>query len=64
MKALPPLVRELWPRLKFFLKVDQTLRARSLGQKFWYPWRGLVTRNVHMKYESLTSSDEEAMAKV
>ena len=48
MKALPLLVRKLWPRLKF-LKVGQTARSRSLGQKFWYPWRGLVTRNVHMK---------------
>ena len=36
----------------------------TLGQKFWYPWKGLVTRNVHIKYESPTSSGKEAMAKV
>ena len=39
-------------------------RSRSQGQKFWYQWKGLVTRNVHMKYESPTSSGFEAMAKV
>ena len=27
-------------------------RSLSLGQKFWYDMKGLVTRNVHLKYES------------
>ena len=31
-----------------FLKVGQTSRSRLQGQKFWYPSKGLVTRNVHM----------------
>ena len=43
-------------KVKVFLKVGQTPRSRSLGQKFWYPWKGLATRNTHMKYESPTSS--------
>ena len=43
-------------KVKVFLKVGQTSRSRSLGQKFWYPWKGLITSNVHMKYESPTSS--------
>ena len=51
-------------KVKVFLKVGQTSRSRSLGQKFWYPWKGLVIRNVHMKYESPTSSGKEAMTKV
>ena len=29
-----------------FLKVGQTSRSKSLGQKFWYSWKGLCTRNV------------------
>ena len=32
--------------VKVFLKVGQTSRSRSLGQKFRYPWKGLVTGNV------------------
>ena len=47
---------EAMAKVKVFLKVGQTSRSRSLGQKFWYPWKGLVTRNAHMKYESPTSS--------
>ena len=43
-------------KVKVFLKVGQTSRSRSLGQKFWHLWKGLVTRNVHMKYERPTSS--------
>ena len=46
---------EAMAKVKVFLKVGQTSRSRSLGQKFWYPWKGLVTRNVHMKYECPTS---------
>ena len=51
-------------KVKVFFKVGQTSRSRSQGQKFWYPWKGLVTRNVYMKYESTTSSGYEVMAKV
>ena len=47
---------EAMTKVKVILKVGQTSRSRSLGQNFWYPWKGLVTRNVHMKYESPTSS--------
>ena len=112
MKALPLLVRKLWPWLKFFksrsnvkvkvtrskilvpmerschkectyeiwkpylfwlgsygqglsfLKVGQTSRSRSQGQNFWYPWKGLVTRNIHVKYESSTYSSSWVIGKV
>ena len=36
-------------KVKVFLKVGQTSRSRSRGQKFWYPWKSLVIRNVSMK---------------
>ena len=51
-------------KVKVFLKVGQTLRSRSLGQKFWHPWKGLFIRNVHRNFESPNSSGKEAMAQV
>ena len=51
-------------KVKVFLKEGQTSRSRSLGQKLGYPWKGLVTRNVHIKYISSTSPGKEAMTKV
>ena len=61
MEALPPLVRKLWPRLKFFksrsnFKVNVT--------QCWYPWKGLDTRNTHVKYESSTYSSSWVIGKV
>ena len=63
MKALPFLVRKRRPRLKIF-KSRSNFKVNVNRSKFWYPCKGLVTRNVHMKYESPTSSGKEAMAKV
>ena len=37
-------------QVKVFLsgqKVGQIWRSRSQGQKFWYQWKGLITRNTH-----------------
>ena len=48
--------KETMAKVKVFFKVGQTPRSRSLGQKCWYPWKGLGTRNVHVKYDSPTSS--------
>ena len=64
MKALPLLVRKLWPMLEFFSKVGQTSRSRSQGQKLWYNVKGLVIRNTHMKYESSIFNGLKVMAKV
>ena len=47
-----------------FLKVGQTSRSRSRGQKLWYHVKGLVTRNTHVQYESSTSYGKKLMAKV
>ena len=41
--------KESMAKVEVFFKVGQTSRSRSPGQKFWYRWKGLVTRNVHMK---------------
>ena len=64
MKGLSLLVKKLWPVIKVFFKVDQTSRSGSLGQKCWYLWKGLVTRNVNLKYEAPVSSGEDAKVKV
>ena len=55
MKALPLLVKKLWPRLKF-LKSRSNFKVKVTRSKIWYPLKGLVTRNVHVKYASPTSS--------
>ena len=49
-------------KVKVFLKEGQT--SRSQGQNFFLQWKCLVTRDVHILYESPTSSGEETMAKV
>ena len=62
IKALSLTVQKLWPMLKFFSNVDQ--RSRSHDQNVWYQWKGLVTRNTHVKYESSTSYSANVMANV
>ena len=49
MKSLSLTVQKLWPRLT--VKVN-----------FWHEWKGLITRNVHMKYKS-TSNGSKVVAK-
>ena len=34
-----------------FIKIGQT-PSRSQDKKCWYPWKGLATRNTHVKYQS------------
>ena len=48
----------------FCVKVGQTPRSRSKGQIWWYPKKGLVTRNTHVKYESHSSTKSKVMGKV
>ena len=54
---------------KSFPKVDQTLMSLSVtflsqGQKCWYPWKGLVTRNTPVKYQSSSSQCLQIINKV
>ena len=55
MRALS-LLYESYGQGSSFPKVGQTSRSRSQGKKLWYQVKGLVTRNVHVKYESHISS--------
>ena len=32
----------------------QRSQSRSLGQNFWHERKGLITKNVHLTYESTT----------
>ena len=52
-----------WARLKFW-KVGQKSRSRPRGQKLLYEWKGLVTRNTHMKFESPIWHCSQVMSKV
>ena len=47
-----------------FSKVGQSPRSRSQDKKLWYPWKGLVTRNTHVKYQSPITYHSKVMAKV
>ena len=47
-------------KIKVFIYVGQ----RSLGQNFGRDRKTLVTRNIHVKYESSTSNGSKVMAKV
>ena len=49
---------------KSFSKVGQTSRLRSRGQKSLYRQKGLITRNIHEKYESPNPSCSKVMAQV
>ena len=61
MKALPFLVRKLWPRLKFF-KSRSTFKVKVIRSKVL----ALMARSCHKEctYEIPTSSGKEAMANV
>ena len=61
MKALSPTVQKLWPRLKFSKCRSKVTVTRS---KVWYWLKGLVTRNIHVKYESPICYGSKVMTKV
>ena len=42
-----------------FRYMGRRSQSRSQGQKFWYEPKGLITRNVHVKYESPTSNSSK-----
>ena len=52
MKVPSLLVRKLWPRLKFF-KSTSNFKVKRLNNR-WYHVKGIVTRNKHVHYESLS----------
>ena len=59
MKALPLLVRKLWPRLKFFE------RRSNVKVKIFFCNGNVLSQGMYINlYESPTSSGEEIMAKI
>ena len=40
------------------------VKGHSQGKKNWHQWKGLVTRNTHVKYESTIYCGSEVMIKV
>jgi hypothetical protein len=44
--------------------VHPLVEIGSQGQKFWYPWIGLVTINTHVKYQSPSTDHSKVTAKV
>ena len=62
IKALSVTVTKLWLRLKFSkCRSKVTVKVKV---KIWYWWKGLVTRNTHVKYESPISYGSKVMIKV
>ena len=50
--------------IKSLPETVQKVAFKTLCQKFCYGWKGLLTRNVHVKYESTTSKGSKVMVKV
>ena len=60
----------LKPYLLWFRSYDQcsslhnVVKGHSQGQNIWRQWKGPVTRNIHVKYESPICYSSEVMIKV
>ena len=50
--------------VKVFRYVGQRSRSRSLGQNFWHGPKGLIRRNVHVKYENSSCNGLKVTTKV
>ena len=44
--------------------MGQTPRSRSHGKKKWYPRKGLIMGNIHVKYQSSTTHYSKGISKV
>ena len=44
--------------------MGKTPRPRSQGKKKWYPWKGLITRNIHVKYQNSSTHCSKVISKV
>ena len=44
--------------------MGQTPRSRSQGKKYWYPQKGLVTSNIHVKYQRSNTHCSKIICKV
>ena len=50
--------------MSIFFFLSQTSRSRSQGKKLWYIWKGLVTRNTHVKNQSPSTHCSKVISKV
>ena len=51
-------------KVKVFRYVGQRALSLALGQNCWHGQKGLITKNIHVKYESSISNGSKVMAKV
>ena len=60
IKALAYTIQKLWPRLKF--SISRSNQCHKV-KKICYPWKSLVTRNYHLKYQSPCTYHSKVIAK-
>ena len=46
------LCNEIMASFKLFIKIGLRLKSRSSSQNCWYVWKGIVTSNTYVKYQS------------
>ena len=63
MKALSPVIRKSWPRLKLF-KSRSNVKVKVTRSHILYHVKGLDTRNTHVQKESPITSGKKVIAKV
>ena len=54
-------------QVKFFcgqVKSKSNLEVKVTRSKYWYRWKGLITRNTHVIYESPVSCHSKVIAQV
>ena len=44
--------------------MGQTPRSRSQGKKKWNPWKGLITTDTHVKYQSSSTHCSKVISRV
>ena len=44
--------------------MGQTPSSSSQGKKQWYPWKGLITGKIHVKYQSSSTHCSKVICKV
>ena len=64
IKALALTVQKLLARLRVFEKNGSNSKVKVTGSKYWYPRKGLITGNIHVKYQSSITRCLKIISKV
>ena len=64
INALALTAQKVISKVKVFKKMGQTPRSKSQGKKYWYPQKGLITGNIHVKYQSSSTHCLKVISKV